>query len=345
MLLPGEWKGFDYGGDGRAADRRPARSRRPSSPSTTRCPTATRRSCPPPPTDGDEERWIYFTSGTTSDPKGVRHSDRTLLAGGRGMAEALQMTPDDVGSIAFPFAHIAGPDYLVTVLAQGFPAVFFESFVPDQAVPTLARNGVTMVGGSTAFYQLYLNEQRKQPDDPIIPTLRIVSGGGAPMPPEIFDEVQRELGVRVCHGYGMTEIPMICQGSPHDTDEQLRHSVGAPVYGAEIRIVTDKETEAAPGRGRRGAGQGPDGVRGLHRRRAHRRGVRRRRLVPHRRPRPRPSRRPRRAHRPPQGRHHPQGREHLGQARSRTCSTPTRRSPTSPWSASPTASAASGCAR
>jgi acyl-CoA synthetase (AMP-forming)/AMP-acid ligase II len=67
------------------------------------------------------------------------------------------------------------------------------------------------------------------------------------MPPEIFDEVQRELGVRVCHGYGMTEIPMICQGSPRDTDEQLRHTVGAPVYGAEIRIVTDKETEATPG--------------------------------------------------------------------------------------------------
>jgi acyl-CoA synthetase (AMP-forming)/AMP-acid ligase II len=45
----------------------------------------------------------------------------------------------------------------------------------------------------------------------------------------------------------MTEIPMICQGSPRDGDEQLRHSVGAPVYGAEIRIVTGDEVEAAPG--------------------------------------------------------------------------------------------------
>ena len=35
----------------------------------------------PAPTDGHEVRWVYFTSGTTSDPKGVRHTDRTLITG------------------------------------------------------------------------------------------------------------------------------------------------------------------------------------------------------------------------------------------------------------------------
>ena len=149
------------------------------------------------------------------------------------------MSPDDVGSIAFPFAHIAGPDYLVRCWRQGFPAVIVEAFVPDQAIRSAPRNGVTMAGGGTAFYQMFLAEQRKQPGEPIIPTLRIVSGGGAPMPPEIFHEVQREMGIKICHGYGMTEIPMISQGSPHDTDEQLRHTEGTPVYGAEVRIVTE----------------------------------------------------------------------------------------------------------
>lgn len=200
----------------------------------------------PAPTNGDEIRWIYFTSGTTSDPKGVRHSDRTLITGANGLAVALDMSPSDVGSIAFPFSHIAGPDYFGTMLIAGFPAVLFEAFAPATAVPVLAANGVTMVGGGPAFYQMYLAEQRKTPDTPIIPSLTKMSGGGAPMAPEQFEEVKREFGVKICHGYGMTECPMICEGSPHDTDEQLANTVGKPVVGLQMRIVKGDGTVAAP---------------------------------------------------------------------------------------------------
>jgi acyl-CoA synthetase (AMP-forming)/AMP-acid ligase II len=175
------------------------------------------------------------------------HTDTTLITGGRGLALAVELTEDDVGSIAFPFAHIAGPDYLVMLLAHGCSSVVLETFAPETAVGVFSRNGVTMAGGSTAFYQAYLIEQRKQPGTKIIPSLRLLSGGGAPMPPEIFYEVGREIGVRVAHGYGMTEIPMICMGSPADTDEQLAHTVGKPVSGAEVRIVTLQGEEAPVG--------------------------------------------------------------------------------------------------
>src|SRR5581483_7719556 len=179
-------------------------------------------------------RWLYYTSGTTANPKGVRHTDETLIAGGVGLAYALEMSPDDVGSMAFPFAHIAGPDYLVTMLVNGFPAVVLEAFVPAEAVAVYRRHGVTMAGGSTAFYTAFLAEQRKDPATPVIPSLRLLSGGGAPKPPEIFYEVQRELGIPVAHGYGMTECPMIAQGSPNDTDEQLANTDGAPVHGCDV---------------------------------------------------------------------------------------------------------------
>jgi acyl-CoA synthetase (AMP-forming)/AMP-acid ligase II len=178
----------------------------------------------------------------------VRHTDQTLIAGGWGLAVALDMSGDDVGSMAFPYAHISGPDYLVTMLSLGMPAVVVEAFSAPDVLPLYRRHGVTMVGGSTAFYLAFLAEQRKQPGVPILPTLRLMSGGGAPKPPEVHFEVQREIGGRGCvHGYGMTEVPMIAMGSPDDTDEQLAHTDGKPVVGADVRIVTAAGTVATAG--------------------------------------------------------------------------------------------------
>ena len=204
----------------------------------------------PPPALPPEEapvRWIYYTSGSTADPKGVCHTDQSLIAGGWGLAVALDMSPDDVGSIAFPYAHIGGPDYLVTMLSLGFPAVLIEAFSAPDVLPVLRRHRVTMVGGSTAFYQAFLAEQRAHPGEPILPTLRLMSGGGAPKPPELHYEVQREIGGRgTVHGYGMTEVPMIAQGSPHDTDEQLADTDGQPIVGIEVRVVALDGRPAGP---------------------------------------------------------------------------------------------------
>jgi cyclohexanecarboxylate-CoA ligase len=150
--------------------------------------------------------------------------------------------------MAFPYAHISGPDYLVTMLSLGFPAVLVEAFSAPDSLPFYRRHGVTMVGGSTAFYLAFLAEQRKQPGEPILPTLRLMSGGGAPKPPEVHYEVQREIGGRgVVHGYGMTEVPMIAMGSPDDSDEQLANTDGRPVVGADIRIVRLDDEVAGPG--------------------------------------------------------------------------------------------------
>ncbi len=163
-------------------------------------------------------------------------------------AGALDMSPADVGSIAFPFAHIAGPDYLIAMLSVGFPAVLAEAFSAPAQLSLFRQHGVTMVGGSTAFYVSYLAEQRKTPNEPILPTLRLMPGGGAPKPPKIHFDVRDEIGGRgVVHGYGMTEVPMITNGSPHDTDEQLANTDGRPVPGADVRIVRLDGAEASAG--------------------------------------------------------------------------------------------------
>lgn len=203
---------------------------------------------PPPPSDGTSVRWIYWTSGTTSDPKGVLHTDRSLLAGGSCLAHALRLRKSDVGSMAFPFAHIAGPDYTVMLLLYGFPAVMFEHFALPASLDGYRRHGVTVAGGSTAFYSMFLTEQRQLPDgQKVIPTLRLLAGGGAPKPPEIYHAVVREMGCQLTHGYGMTEVPMITMGAPDDTAENLATTEGLPPEGMEIRITDAAGNELPAG--------------------------------------------------------------------------------------------------
>ena len=169
FVIPGTWRDIDFSA---IAERALADAASPPTILTTDdgLPEADPAVLPPPPPGTDPAdapiRWIYYTSGSTADPKGVQHTDQTLIAGGWGLARALDMRPDDVGSMAFPFAHIAGPDYLVTMLSVGFPAILVEAFSAPDVLPIFREHGATMVGGSTAFYVAYLAEQRKTPDGP-----------------------------------------------------------------------------------------------------------------------------------------------------------------------------------
>lgn len=248
VLHAGEWNGFDYGAmiEEVTADLDPPpvlvngyADLPTGDPSILSPPSA--------PAAGDAPvRWRYYTSGTTSDPKGVLHTDQTLIAAGTGLGLALEVTDADVGSVAFPYAHIGGPDYIVMMLAFGMPAVFVESFTPAGAVAAFAEHGVTMAGGSTAFYQMFLAEDQKV-EGRAMPALRLMPGGGAPKPPEIFHAVNEEMGVPIVHGYGMTECPMICNGSPSDSDDQLAHTEGAPIPGCAVSVVNPDGSDAGPG--------------------------------------------------------------------------------------------------
>jgi cyclohexanecarboxylate-CoA ligase len=194
----------------------------------------------------DDARWIYFTSGTTGRPKGVRHTDATLLAAARGYTAHLGLGshPDEVGTIGFPIAHIGGIVYLASALIGAFPALLIPEVDAAELPRQLAENQVTISGSSTAFYQLLLTAQLASGStEPLIPSLRMLIGGGAPCPSELHHKVRTQMGVPIVHAYGMTEAPTICVSEATDSVEQQSNSCGRPIPGAQVRIGARGEIE------------------------------------------------------------------------------------------------------
>ena len=239
FVHPGFWRGFDH----RAmAGRLAAGLPRPLTVIEARAPLPDGDPAvlPPPPDSAHRTRWIYWTSGTTAGPRGVLHTDHSLRTAGRWLAEALRLRPSDIGSMAFPYAHVAGSDYTVMLLWHGIPAVLLEHFALPGSLAAYRRHRVTVAGGSTAFYALFLAAQRAlPPGQRLLPSLRLLAGGGAPLPAALYHEVTAALGCALTHGYALTEAPMVTMGDPCDSPEHLAGTDGRPPAGMEIRIAPD----------------------------------------------------------------------------------------------------------
>jgi cyclohexanecarboxylate-CoA ligase len=170
FVVPGTWRGFDYAAmadrilAGWDADRPPFGVIVLDAPLPESDPAALAAPADPE-VAGDQIRWLYSTSGTTSEPKAVCHTDRSLIAAGSGIAARLAPGADDVGSIPYPYAHIGGPDYLVMMLRNGLPAVTMEVFSPAESFALMRGYGVTITGGSTAHYLALLAHHRQHPGD------------------------------------------------------------------------------------------------------------------------------------------------------------------------------------
>jgi acyl-CoA synthetase (AMP-forming)/AMP-acid ligase II len=209
-------------------------------------PEADPATLPPPPADGGEVRWYFYTSGTTADPKGAQHTDDTIAAVSRGMAGRLAVTEADRNALAFPFPHIGGITWLVTSLMTGCQNILFQAFIPDVVVSNLSAQGVTLAGSGTVFHQTYLAAQRAS-DTPIFPEVRGFPGGGAPKPPALNAEMVEAFGVGILSGYGLTESPILTMAGIDDRDDDLAHTEGAPMPGVELKLVKTDGTPAGPG--------------------------------------------------------------------------------------------------
>jgi acyl-CoA synthetase (AMP-forming)/AMP-acid ligase II len=194
-------------------------------------------------------RWILYSSGTTSDPKGARHTDASLIASFVGLVRVLDLRPDDRHAFVFPLTHVGGIGWLIASLVAGFAHIAVAVFEPKSVIPLLARHGVTQAGAGTVFHQAYLAAQREQGGAPIFPRVRAFPGGGAPKPPQLHYDVKKELGgVGIVSGYGLTEAPIIAMNTVTTSDEELAHTEGrVNPPDAEIRVVRSDGTLAGAG--------------------------------------------------------------------------------------------------
>ena len=219
-------------------------------------PDAEPAALPPTPTADsiDDVRWVFYTSGTTGDPKGARHSDRSILESSLGMARAMDLGPDDRIALVFPITHLGGANSMTASLCSGAGHLVVDSFFAPGVIDFLAEHGVTHAGAGTVFHQTYLNEQRSRGEEPLFPDIRVFQGGGAPKPPQLHYDLKRELGgAGILSVYGMTECPIISLGRIDDPDETLANTEGKfntpgtefklrdPESGAELRA--DQEGE------------------------------------------------------------------------------------------------------
>ena len=252
LIVPGVWRGFDYGAMADAvaakndhldvviAERDALPKGDPAS-----LPPLTRSSAS---ADQAPVRWLLYTSGTTSDPKGAMHTDHSLAVVGVAMGARLDARHRDRSGIAFPYTHIAGPTWMFSSLQYGSVLLFAESFDATRTTAYFSREGVTHAGSGTAFHLVYLAAQLAQPQVRLFPRLKNCPGGGSPKPPQIHADVQRVLGGRgVLAGWGLTEVPILTMATAKNSDDKLATTEGFAMPGVELIAVKADGTLAEPG--------------------------------------------------------------------------------------------------
>ena len=205
---------------------------------------------PPLPTKAADApvRWLFYTSGTTADPKGAQHTDLTVMASALAMAECLDMRADDVSALVFPFTHIGGIGWLMASLFAGCQLLVTEVFDPVSTPAFLGANGVTLPGSGTPFHLAYLAAQRAAGSQSIFPDVRSYPGGGAPKPPQLHHDLKAEIGgIGIVSGYGLTEAPIVVMARTTDPDEKLANTEGPATPGVTIKVVTLEGAVAGPG--------------------------------------------------------------------------------------------------
>jgi acyl-CoA synthetase len=206
----------------------------------------------PPPhpgfADADACALILFTSGTTAQPKGVRHDSRSLLAEVNSYRRSAELTAGDVIFNPAPIAHVGA--LVISVLVPwcvGAPVVLLSKWDSQRAREAITRERVTFAVGAPYF----LNElvALYESSDFCGHRLSKFQTGAAPTGAALLARADR-VGIAAWRAWGMTEAPTISYATADDPLDRRANFDGR--VEPESQVVAVDEAGVALPAGREG---------------------------------------------------------------------------------------------
>ena len=200
------------------------------------------RSAGPTTTDppvGADPFLLLYTSGTTSNPKGVLLTYQNMMSNSRLSVERFKVTGGDRILSAAPFSHLYGLHCYHITLSAGAAAVLLPAFVPAQMAELveMVRPTAAFLGPAHAVALQKAGLTSKHD----FSSLRFTVFSGAYCPPDVLRAYHAATGSGVCQLWGMTELAAGAYSYPEQNMEVGIHSAGPVAPGNQIRVV-DQET-------------------------------------------------------------------------------------------------------
>jgi acetyl-CoA synthetase len=195
-------------------------------------------------TNADDPMLLYFTSGTTAQPKLVLHSHRSYPIGSLSTMFLLGLQPGDV------HLNISSPGWAKHAWSCFFTpwnagaTVFIANqprFNARDMLEKIAANNVTSLCAPPTVWRMFIQEDLKS----VRHKLREVLGAGEPLNPEVIDQVQAAWGLTIRDFYGQTETTAQVGNSPGQKVKP--GSMGRPAPGYQIRLVDTDDNDADEG--------------------------------------------------------------------------------------------------
>jgi cyclohexanecarboxylate-CoA ligase len=184
----------------------------------------------------DQIAVLMFTSGTTGSPKGVMHCLNTLLACNIALAGRFGLDASDTMLVCSPLGHMTGfAAGMLLGFKIGASVVFQDIWEPKRGVAIMAHEGVTYSAGAATFLADMCDAVAGGAAKP--GRLRKFLCAGAPIPPSVIDRVYRELDLKVCSLWGMTESLSSTLTEPGRALEKSSKTDGRPLDGVAVKVL------------------------------------------------------------------------------------------------------------